>query len=68
MTGLGALAGLNTVAYAVNRAGLIVGGTNPADLEENGKQFGEADQPLHAFCCFKGEIIDLNDLIDPASG
>ncbi len=68
MTDLGTLAGLNTVAYAVNRAGLIVGGTNPADFEENGKQFGEADQPQHAFCCFKGEIIDLNDLIAPASG
>jgi probable HAF family extracellular repeat protein len=68
MTDLGTLAGQNTVAYAVNRAGRIVGGTNPANLEENGKQFGEADQPQHAFCCFNGEITDLNDLIDPASG
>ena len=68
MTDLGTLAGLNTVAYAVNRAGLIVGGTNPVLPEENGKQFGDADEPQHAFCCFKGEIIDLNDLIDPASG
>ena len=68
MTDLGTLAGQNTVAYGVNQAGLIVGGTNPADLEENGKQFGDTDEPQHAFCCLKGEIIDLNDLIDPSSG
>ena len=68
MKDLGTLAGQNTVAYAINRAGLIVGGTNPTDLEESGKQFGDADQPQHAFCCFNGEIIDLNNLIDPASG
>ena len=68
MTDLGTLAGQNTVAYAINRAGLMVGGTNPNGLEENGKQFGDADEPQHAVCCTGTEIVDLNYLIDAASG
>ena len=68
MTDLGTLAGQDTVAFAVNGTGLIVGGTNPFNIEENGKEYGDPDEPQHAFCCSKGQMIDLNDLIDPASG
>ncbi len=68
MTDLGQLAGQDTVVYAINGTGLMVGGTNSNDLEENGKDRGDADQPQYAFCCSGKRIINLNSLIEPTSG
>lgn len=68
MTDLGTLGDLNTVVYAINRAGQMVGGTNPASLNENGKDLWDKDQSQVAFCSSGDGLIDLNSLIDPASG
>ena len=68
LTDLGTLADQNTVVYALNNAGVMVGGTNPTDLEANGQKFYNPGQPQHAFCCSGSELVDLNYLIDPASG
>ena len=68
LTDLGTLADQNTIVYAINSAGVMVGGTNPTDLEDSGKKFYNPGQPQHAFCCSGSELVDLNYLIDPASG
>ena len=67
-TDLGTLAGQDTVVYAINRAGLMVGGTNPNDLVEDGKNLGNIDKPQSAFYCYGGKIVDLNSLLGTASG
>lgn len=67
-TDLGTLGDLNTVVYAINYKGQMVGGTNPDDLDEKGKWLWDKDQPQVAFCTSGDGLIDLNTLIDPASG
>lgn len=68
MSDLGTLGDLNTVVYAINYKGQMVGGTNPDDLDEKGKWLWDKDQPQVAFCTSGDGLIDLNTLVDPASG
>lgn len=46
----------------------MVGGTNPDVMEENGDTLGDKNQAHLAFYGYGGKLIDLNSLIDPASG
>lgn len=68
ITDLGTLGGQDTVVRAINRTGLMVGGTNPDDLEEDGKSLGDKDKSQSAFCCSRGKLVDLNSLLGTASG
>ena len=57
MADLGTLGGSNSLACAINAAGLVVGYSSVA-----------GDVTSDAFVYSDGRMADLNDLIDPASG
>ena len=57
MTDLGILGGNYSYAYGINNAGQVVGSSGAADSGFN-----------HAFLYSNGQMMDLNDLIDPSLG